>query len=319
MFALGYMNADMTAVTDYYGNVMGSAKVLKSWRIDNSALSTTMHQVECRIAGRLYTGRTLGAMMAWNGKAVAEKQPTGFALLTRPDSQPKAVKGQKKGVMTFVLHLAPASLSGFNVCPMATPACTAGCLNTAGRGRFDGVQAARIRKSKLFFNDRAAFMAALHRDIMKAVRYATRRGFDCAVRLNGTSDIAWHRVSVAGAASIMECFPTVQFYDYTKVTKRVTVEQMPRNYHLTFSLSENNDNDAANVLRAGGTVAVVLRNRKAVEQLLVIGSYTIAGHTAPVVDGDETDLRFLDPAGSIVLLYAKGRMKTDRTGFVRDL
>ena len=36
------------------------------------------------------------------------------------------------------------------------------------------------------------------------------------------------------------------------------------------------------------------------------------------MDGDADDLRFLDPAGSVVALYAKGRAKKDKTGFVVD-
>ena len=36
-----------------------------------------------------------------------------FTLFTKPDAQPKAVKGEKYGYMAFVMHLAPADLSGF--------------------------------------------------------------------------------------------------------------------------------------------------------------------------------------------------------------
>ena len=36
----------------------------------------------------------------------------------------------------------------------------------------------------------------------------------------------------------------------------------------------------------------------------------------PVINGDENDLRFLDPKGVVVGLKAKGKAKTDTTGFV---
>ena len=38
-----------------------------------------------------------------------------------------------------------------------------------------------------------------------------------------------------------------------------------------------------------------------------------------IVDGDDTDLRFLEPNDIISALYAKGRAKLDGTGFVVDI
>jgi len=318
-FAAGYMSADMSQLVDFNGTILGSARVVNQWAIRAGMVSDAMYQVECIIDGFAYTGRTAGAAMLWRGKIVRDRKPSGFQLVARPDSNPKTAKGMTRGVMTFVMHFAPADVSGFNVCPQSTPGCRAACLNTAGRGRFDATQSARIRKAQWYFNDRPAFMAALHDDIRKAVRYSGRRGFDCAVRLNGTSDIPWHRVPVAGAASIMDCYPEVQFYDYTKVSGRLLRHDLPRNYHLTFSLGEDNEIAAGAVLAIGGSVAMVVRTRAMVDRLLAFGSYVINGTAYPVVDGDETDLRYLDPAGSIVLLYAKGKAKTDRSGFVRDV
>ena len=37
-----------------------------------------------------------------------------------------------------------------------------------------------------------------------------------------------------------------------------------------------------------------------------------------VVNGDETDLRFLDKKGVVVGLIEKGRAKKDETGFVQE-
>lgn len=307
--ALGYLSADLKQVLTLGGLSLGTVQVTKAWK---GAV-----QAECLIDGRIYTGRA-GADLLWRGKVKAKS--TGFQLLTRPDAQPKAVKGEKYGVMTFVLHLAPADVSSHEVCPMRTAACTFFCLNTAGRGAFDSVQAARIRKTRLYFTDRALFMAMLAADIRKAIRYAKKRKYKAAFRLNGTSDIPWHRVPVEGAACLMDLFPEEQFYDYTKVAKRILRETLPRNYHLTFSLTEDNDAVAAQVLAQGGNVAAIFRSRKAVESLLQAGSYTLAGFTAPLVDGDDSDLRFLDPAGSIIALYAKGtKARRDTSGMVRDI
>jgi len=237
-----------------------------------------------------------------------------FFLLTPPDQQPKAVKGQKHGVMTFVLHLAPADLSGNEVCPQRSAGCTKGCTNTAGfGGLFDSVQHARILRTKWYFADRAAFIARLALEVERAQQHAAKHGLILALRLNGTSDIPWHRVPCGEHASIMSMFPTVQFYDYTKVAKRLVHETLPANYHLTFSLSENNEASAHEVLMAGGNVAVVFRTPAIRERYMATG---FLGHR--VIDGDETDLRFMDPANVVVGLYAKGRAKNDISGFVRD-
>jgi len=208
---------------------------------------------------------------------------------------------------------------------MATAGCLAACLNTAGRGGMmagvsrltlamvqagtvNTIQAARIRKTREYFNDRENFMAKLAREILRFVKRAKRAGFIPAIRLNGTSDIPWERIPVCGAPNIMALFPTIQFYDYTKIAKRILLGGLPANYSLTFSLAENNDTAARAVLAMGGNVAVVFRDKRLPETYL----------GTRVVNGDESDLRFLDPAGAIIGLYAKGNAKHDTSGFVRD-
>jgi hypothetical protein len=164
-------------------------------------------------------------------------------------------------------------------------------------------------------------MAQLIKDIEGLVRKAGRAGFVPVIRLNGTSDIPWERIPAKGRTNIMNLFPDVQFYDYTKVTKRALAHargELPKNYHLTFSLSENNDADALSVLRSGGSVAAVFgKMPRGVNSLgdWVIPAY--GSYAIPVVDGDESDLRFLDPRGVIVGLKAKGKAKGDVSGFVR--
>lgn len=242
-----------------------------------------------------------------------------FKLLTKPIGNPKVAKGMKQGVMTFPLHLAPADLSGFEVCPKRTAGCTASCLNTAGRGGLPSsgptIQAARIRRTRWFFEDRDGFMAKLASEIDKATRYATKRGYQAAFRLNATSDIAWHRVTLHGR-TLFDMFPDVQFYDYTKVAKRLTKETLPSNYHLTFSRSESNEAEMHEVLASGHNVAVVFRDKQTVAAFLSEAETNDVRAT----NGDETDLRFLDPRGGyFVALYAKGKAKIDHSGFVQDV
>ena len=225
-----------------------------------------------------------------------------FKLLST--ANPKIQKGTKLGYLSFILHLAPADLSGRETCPKRTAGCTAACLNTAGRGGMfkkgentNMIQKARIRKTEYFFNDRDAFMMDLYKDITKAIRFAERKGLVPVFRLNGTSDLSWEKYTAAYGMNIFELFPQVQFYDYTKVLGRKVKDIA--NYHLTFSKADGNDADVAEALLQGMSVVAVYDKIP-----------------AGVPSADETDLRFLDPKGIMLGLKAKGRAKKDYSGFV---
>ena len=225
-----------------------------------------------------------------------------FKLLST--ANPKIQKGTKMGYLSFILHLAPADLSGREVCPKRTKGCTDACLNKAGRGGMfrkgentNMIQKARIRKTQYFFNNRADFMLDLVADIRKAIKFAERKGLTPVFRLNGTSDLSWEKYDAIPGQNIFEMFPTVQFYDYTKVLGR-KVKQYP-NYHLTFSKADGNDADVAEALLQGMSVVAV---------------YDKIPEGAP--SADETDLRFLDPKGIMLGLKAKGPAKKDYSGFV---
>ena len=225
-------------------------------------------------------------------------------------ANPKIQKGTKLGYLSFILHLAPATLSGKETCPKRTAGCTAACLNTAGRGGMfrkgettNIIQQARIRKTKEFFADREGFMAQLVKDIELGIKQAAKLGLTPVFRLNGTSDLAWEKYSVKGAKNIFDLFPTVTFYDYTKVLGR-KVKDIP-NYHLTFSAADGNDADVVKAVAQGMNVAAVFDK--------LPESYM----GREVINADEHDLRFLDPMGVIAGLKAKGRAKKDTSGFVR--
>ena len=232
---------------------------------------------------------------------------------------PKVLKGQKQGYMTFILHLAPASVSGYNTCPKATTGCKASCLNTAGRGGMfkkgentNVIQKARIRKTVMFFENRTEFMSDLVKDIILGIKQAAKKDMIPVFRLNGTSDIAFEKYSVTvngtEYANIFAAFPTIQFYDYTKILGR-KIKHIP-NYSLTFSDADGNMADVLAAIAQGYNIATVFGVKKT-EPLPV--SYL----GMPVFNGDESDLRFLDPTGVIVGLYAKGPAKKDTTGFVK--
>lgn len=227
----------------------------------------------------------------------------------------KTVKGTAKGYLTGVLYLAPHTISGYQVCPKASEGCRIACLYTAGRGVYSNTQKSRIAKTERFHTDREAFMVQLVSEVEALIRKAGRESLIPVVRLNGTSDLPWEKIRCTrnGTAfdSIMEAFPEVQFYDYTKILGRKKALTLP-NYSLTFSLAEDNDKRAVKALQEGYNVAVVMRVGRNEEKPAQWGGY-------PVVDGDETDLRFLDPAGGhVVALFPKGTASKDTLGFVRD-
>lgn len=205
--------------------------------------------------------------------------------------------------MTGILYLAPGKLSGLiNVCPHASAACDALCLYYAGRGAFNSVQKARTAKTIFYVKDRESFLATLKENVASVIRKAKAKNMRATVRLNGTSDIGWERYG------IIQAFNKTQFYDYTKNVQRMHAfldGKLPSNYSITFSRSETNEAQCLEVLKRGGNVAVVFRKQLPTHW-----------NGFPVINGDENDLRFLDPKGVVVGLKAKGKAKSDTSGFV---
>ena len=224
----------------------------------------------------------------------------------------KILKGEKLGYITKGIHLAPANLSGFETCRWRSKGCTMSCLNTAGRGQMNSVQDSRIAKTRLFFEEQFDFLAKLTKEITSTIKSAIKKEMEAVFRLNLTSDITWESVffDEERPKNIFDKFPETQFYDYTKSFQRMAQflnGEFPSNYHLTFSRSENNQKLVEMVLEMGGNVAVVFRNQ-----------LPKTWNGIEVVNGDETDLRFLDKQGVVVGLIEKGMAKKDETGFVQE-
>ena len=232
---------------------------------------------------------------------------------------PKVLKGQAQGYNTYILHLAPADVSGYETCAKRTAGCTAACLNTAGRGGMfkrgestNVIQEARKRKTRMFFENRVEFMVLLVKDIELAIKQSARLGLIPVFRLNGTSDLAFEKYEVVRNGklfrNVFAAFPEVQFYDYTKILGR-KVKDIP-NYQLTFSAADGNDSDVYKAIAEGLNVAVVFGVKKT-------DALPTEYLGREVFNGDESDLRFLDPKDVIVGLYAKGKAKKDTSGFVK--
>lgn len=214
------------------------------------------------------------------------------SLLTTRNA--KTIKGEKLGYTTYILYLAPhkQNSKGKNMCPMASAGCVAACLYSAGRGSMSNVQKGRTNKTEFFLTDKEAFVKALYIEIAQLELKHRLEGTDFAVRLNGTSDIIWEAIKVKDEKNMFELFPTVSFYDYTKISNRFK-KALPDNYRLIFSRSETNEETALSLLRQGVNVAMVFnelpKQYKGFE----------------VIDGDINDLRQLDPYGVIVGLKYK--------------
>ena len=238
---------------------------------------------------------------------------TPAMMLTMPllnDGNTKTKKGEAFGWITYGMHLAPSTLSGKNVCPSASAGCAAACLNTAGRGVMRNVQEARINKTKRFFSDRNGFLSELRKEISRALKKAERKEMEACFRLNLTSDLPWESLDIINA------FPNYQFYDYTKIKSRMLrylAGELPQNYHLTFSRSEDTPDWFVHeiIKMHRGNVAVVFNKDSTTSSGLPVKWQGLR-----VIDGDVSDLRFRDPRGVIVGLRSKGRGKKDNTGFV---
>ena len=252
---------------------------------------------------------------------MTKKEKYGFSSLITIN-QSKLDKAQKYGYLSAGIHFAPHTMSGHSVCPMASKGCIAACLTFSGHGgiglddnNLNDCQRARIARTKLFFEDKQAFWELFHREMKSFIRKAEKRGLKPTFRPNLTSDIVWETKRDGTGLTMFEVYPEVQFMDYTALP---TVALRPSwailsNYHLTFSLKEDNEDLAREVLRRGHNVAGVLRVKKG-------EPFPVTYWGVPVIDGDEHDLRFLDKKGCFVALRPKGtKGLRDTSGFVRDV
>ena len=227
------------------------------------------------------------------------KKLTGLSYLGSVASSSKIAKGLKYNEMTYILYLAPAEQSGYNVCPGSTAECREACLTESGHNRIDvkknAINKARIKKTKLFFEQREFFMGWLVTEINKARNDAFAKGYTFSVRLNGTSDIQPEMFKYKGKV-IFNVFNEVTFYDYTKVANRFKLLDKYTNYDLTYSFSGYNMLQSLELLENNkGRVAMVFEGKQLPK--------TFMGYK--VIDGDEYDMRHLDETGVIVGLKFK--------------
>ena len=242
------------------------------------------------------------------------KKITGLSYLGGVNISAKMEKNKKINIKTYITYLAPASLSGYDVCTYSTPECRMGCLNTSGRAGIElicgktMITECRIKKTRLLFEQTNFFMNWLIAEIKSKKALAEKDGFLFSIRLNGTSDIDWSTILI-NDKNIFQYFPTVQFYDYTKNPKKF--KSIPKNYHLTFSYTGRNWQVCEMLLQQGFNVAVVFDVKNESELPKEFRGYK-------VINGDDNDYRVNDPKGTIVGLKWKKIGNKEVNDYVRN-
>lgn len=225
------------------------------------------------------------------------------------ESSAKTIKGEKIGYLTGIVYLVPDQ----KLCPFAIMAgCFDGCLKSAGRGAFNSVQKARAEKTAFFKTNQRAFMLSLCADVWSLARKADRLALIPLVRPNGTSDIPFENILIDGK-TIFQIFANVQWYDYTKHPSRNLDGKTAGNYDLTYSFSAITPKPISIkglTNPANKRTAVVFYKRSEIPE-------TYRGWQ--VIDGDDTDVRHIEPSRVVVALYAKGKAKKEQNGFVQIL
>ena len=200
-------------------------------------------------------------------------------------------KLQKGDRVNLGFEATPATLATleFNSCEAAT-SCRLTCLVFATMtalfesksGKLCSTLKKRIRRLFLLLNATEFCIRKINLEIESAALAGP-----VAVRLNVFTDIEWTRYGINFDAS------GVTFYDYTKVKSRAGRADYP--IDITYSASERDRvEDLLEVLRHS-RVAMVFPGNTLPDEW----------NGFPVIDGDETDNRYLDPKGVIVGLRQK--------------
>ena len=234
-------------------------------------------------------------------------------------------KGKK--VMSTGLGFASAQKindqSRETTCPKSA-ICEALCLGeTSGQNELyggegpyrSGPRLSQYLKTEAFVVNPEAFTTSMIRQIETFRNAARKLGYYPAIRLNVTSDFPPKMYK-----PVIEMFPDVVFYDYTKLETKPIAE----NHHLTYSSTgasqelngniiynkeSNWDRVVDKILSSGKNVAMAFTSRNDMPKFV---QDERTGQTFEVWNGDEYDARFLDPArddgkGLIIGLTNKDR------------
>ena len=236
-------------------------------------------------------------------------------LISKGTTNAKTKKNRRESV---IMYMSPdkQNSKGISVCPMASKGCSAACLYNSGRGKFNSVQEARIRKTEYYLSDKQGFAEQLLKELGSLSKRASKLGIEIAVRLNGTSDLDLLSLIKNRTGVDPIGIPNLIYYDYTKILGKIK-KYIDTPYRITFSKSETNWDECVTALELGAPVSVVFSTTKK-EEL----PQTYMGYK--VLDGDSADDIMLDePGGYILGLRFKGSKKemlsAIDSGFVIDV
>ena len=225
-------------------------------------------------------------------------------LLSKGSTNAKTVKNPET---TYILYLAPYTQNSkkINICPKASKGCASSCLFSAGRGAFSNVIQSRVNKTEYYLHDKEKFILQLAGELVKINKKASKETNQTLIRLNGTSDLDFVYLLKKYANFDISNYNNLHFYDYTKILGKVKKYIDHKNYTLTFSRAEDNEDETIQALKIGSNVSAVFSGDL---------PKTYKGFT--VVDGDKTDSEMLAFKGLILGLKAKGKARKDTSGFV---
>lgn len=237
----------------------------------------------------------------YSKKSLAELyKMAGVSYIGNTTHSAKMNYSYENGWETYCIYLAPSNMSGHNVCPN-DKWCKQFCLNGSGHNKADiiahgiehsKINQARIKKAKLFFENRRLFMEIVVREIIRAQKHAQKNNMGFAVRINGTSDLNIESFIYQGV-NLLQLFPEIQFYDYTKCSGYLSIPQRYDNYDVTFSFDGHNWDKCNKYLQNNGKVAIVFMGNKLPKKF----------NGYDVIDANHDDMRFLNPNGTIMGLH----------------
>jgi hypothetical protein len=215
-------------------------------------------------------------------------------------SSVKLEKGSKK-YASLVVYLQPADkVAALTLCVNAESAgCKKPCLIISGHLGMAPAQSAATRRTIIMLMRPDYFTERLLLEIDRAERKAVKTGIPALFRLNGTSDVSF--------TYIIDARPDSMFYDYSKSRAQLRRGSVRANYDVTYSgsmFSEQSRSALRKAVLAGDRIAMAFNTKGLKSDTLDV--------PAQLLSFDVTDLRHLDPVGSIGSLTAKGTNKVGR-------
>ena len=247
----------------------------------------------------------------------ALKESANVSYLGSSRQSAKLEYSYEAGWETYGIYLAPYTMARdekhphINLCPKSD-SCRDFCLNGSGHNKvemlrnkdFTGltkIDKARIRRTHLFYDNRKLFMKILIGEMKRHMNHALKNGLNFAVRLNCTSDLSPELFKDETGMNILQMFPHIQFYDYTKVVSRLKLQEKYANYDLVYSYDGTPESEkvAKEYLAKGGKVAIVFDIADENGKQTLPETYW----GTKVIDANHSDTRFLDEPGTIMGLH----------------